>query len=339
MTSTSTSIAPSAEPTGAGPAFAPLALEDAAELAALLTHLEHVDGIEETVDETDAREMLTSPGFDPATDGIGVRLDGELIGYASVMLGTSPDEEGFIRASLGGGVHAAHRRAGLGSRLLAFAERRAAELMAQRHPGRPYHLRASGGVSTSTVRPLLEREGYGQVRTWLDLARELPGEELAAPEIDGVHIGPARDEDSADVHAAHLAAFQDHWGYAPIDEARWASFWNSAKTRRDLASVARDASTGEVLAYVLTSVYEAGSLYIGLVGTVRSARGRGIARAALASTIARAAQDGTLHEATLEVDADSPTGATRLYEKVGFRTVRERVTYAKDMPAAAPARR
>src|SRR5690606_5918528 len=144
------------------------------------------------------------------------------------------------RASIEGGVHADHRRRGIGARLLAFAEERAARIVAVRHPGMPYHLRVSGGVETSSVRHLLRREGYAPVRSWLDLARELPGEELAELVPEGAVLVPARAEDSAEVHRAHLRAFRDHWGYAPIDAQRWHSMWTSAKARHDLATLVRD---------------------------------------------------------------------------------------------------
>lgn len=58
--------------------------------------------------------------------------------------------------------------------------------------------------------------------------------------------------------------------------------------------------------------------YVNLVGTVPHARGRGVAAAALARTLGLAARSGRYDIIELDVDSDSPTGATRLYEKVGF---------------------
>ncbi|EWS82758.1 GNAT family N-acetyltransferase [Brachybacterium phenoliresistens] len=313
---------------------APLSLEDAPQIAALLTHLEAVDGIVETFDEVDVREILSSPGMDPAADSRGVRIGGDLVAIVWVGVGSAADAEGFHRAEVSGGVHAEHRRRGIGARLLAFAEDRAAALMRERHPGAPHHLRISGGVETSTVRHLLRREGYAPARSWLDLARDLPGESLPETLPPGVELAPVRPEDSREVRLAHLEAFRDHWGSAPIDEERWASMWDSAKSRHDLGTVARDAA-GKVVGYVLAAQYEPDSLYVALVGTVPAARGRGIARAMLASTIRRAAEVAGLHEVTLEVDSESLTGATRLYEGLGFRRRRERVTFQKDVPASS----
>jgi hypothetical protein len=43
-----------------------------------------------------------------------------------------------------------------------------------------------------------------------------------------------------------------------------------------------------------------------------------VAAAALARTLGLAARSGRYDIIELDVDSDSPTGATRLYEKVGF---------------------
>ncbi|QGQ19903.1 hypothetical protein GC089_12605 [Cellulomonas sp. JZ18] len=52
------------------------------------------------------------------------------------------------------------------------------------------------------------------------------------------------------------------------------------------------------------------------------ATGTGAARALLDAAVADAARRGRGH-VSLEVDADSPTGADRLYEALGFRTARD----------------
>ena len=74
-----------------------------------------------------------------------------------------------------------------------------------------------------------------------------------------------------------------------------------------------------------------GVLHIALVGTRPAARGRGIARAVIARSLRAAARAGYV-TAELEVDADSLTGATRLYDALGF--VREHVHGTYEKPVA-----
>ncbi|MEZ5089508.1 MAG: GNAT family N-acetyltransferase [Micropruina sp.] len=57
--------------------------------------------------------------------------------------------------------------------------------------------------------------------------------------------------------------------------------------------------------------------YVANLGVLRSGRGRGVAKALLHAAFARAQADGRA-AVRLHVDAESPTGATRLYESVGM---------------------
>ncbi|BDZ60078.1 GNAT family N-acetyltransferase [Barrientosiimonas endolithica] len=65
-----------------------------------------------------------------------------------------------------------------------------------------------------------------------------------------------------------------------------------------------------------------GELYVATVGTVAEARGRGLAQACLARSLRLAVDEGGFTRADLHVDSASPTGATRLYARLGFETAR-----------------
>lgn len=62
------------------------------------------------------------------------------------------------------------------------------------------------------------------------------------------------------------------------------------------------------------------------MGPVHAFRSFGLARMALTTVLATAAQAG-YERAGLEVDADNPTGALGLYERLGFSVRSRRVTY------------
>ena len=127
-------------------------------------------------------------------------------------------------------------------------------------------------------------------------------------------------------------SFADHWGSTPMDAARWrAEFADSTSFQPDqsfrcAAPTRTGADPGAVAGFVLTSEFHGDTEhrgyrtgYIARVGTSRSARGRGVASALLARTLTSLAESG-YRFAELGVDADSPTGAGRLYERAGFRT-------------------
>jgi len=93
----------------------------------------------------------------------------------------------------------------------------------------------------------------------------------------------------------------------------------------------------EPAGFVLSEEYEGYNeqiggrdLFIGLVGTRRVARGRGIASALLTRALAQAREVGFI-SGSLVVDSDSPTGAVGLYERVGFTVKHTSITQAKTL--------
>src|SRR5699024_4527809 len=176
-------------------------------------------------------------------------------------------------------------------------------------------------------RRLLGQRAYRRPRSWLVMMRGLPGAALPSIEREQVRVIAPADEHAEATRLAHLAAFADHWGSAPVSSERWNRWWSAHTARRDLSSIALDAE-GTVLAYVITSEDKPGVLHIALVGTRPEARGRGLARAVIARTLAAAAEAGYA-SAELEVDSESLTGATRLYDALGFARDAVYATYEK----------
>jgi mycothiol synthase len=73
-------------------------------------------------------------------------------------------------------------------------------------------------------------------------------------------------------------------------------------------------------------------LYVGQICTRRPWR-RGVAASLLAQVIA-AANDAWFAMVTPSLDAESPTGAVGVYERVGFSVEIRAVTYYQPIPAA-----
>ena len=86
---------------------------------------------------------------------------------------------------------------------------------------------------------------------------------------------------------------------------------------------------GEVLAYTLVSSNLPGEAYFDLVGVRGGAQGRGLGRAVLTSGLAAIREEGSFTEAGLDVDADNPSGAGRLYTSAGFTNAAKTITWEK----------
>lgn len=329
-------------------ALVPLTPEDAQALTALLTRVDAAEERGEPAAETTTREWLTTPGLDLARDSFAVREGERLLGFSLVDVSTASDRDGRIRCQLTGAVDPELRRQGIGSALLARAEERAAHLAAERHPGTPAVLRVSGGRDPSAasadqplwggadVRPLLDRRGYRRARSWLCMTRDLPGPALAPAPAAGARLLSPSAAHSEPTRLAHIAAFADHWGSAPITPERWRA-WTTASTARPALSTIALAPDGTVLAYALADEDQPGVLHIALVGSRPEARGRGLGRAVLTRTLRLGAEQG-FSAAELEVDAESLTGATRLYDALGFDRAHVAATYEKPLAAVGEAR-
>lgn len=173
---------------------------------------------------------------------------------------------------------------------------------------------------------LLGGRGYREVRRFYEMAIELP-EEPVMPELPAPFVLDSfREEDAAGFHAAMIESFQDHWEWhgAPFDEW-WAlrrdddhSLWFLVRDGEEIAGVVRNEAR------------EAGG-YVGLLGVRRSWRGRGLGKALLQRAFVAFWGRG-LTRVSLGVDAESPTGATKLYEQVGMTVENATVVYERSLP-------
>jgi mycothiol synthase len=90
---------------------------------------------------------------------------------------------------------------------------------------------------------------------------------------------------------------------------------------------------GAVITYPQTEEnerYDRRRVYVAMVSVRRPWRRRGLARALLAGSIVESREDG-FTSASLGVDTDSPTGATALYESLGFAPEKTFTAYRKPM--------
>lgn len=300
-----------------------LSNDDVEPWSVLTNHLAEVDGTDEVYTPEDLREELEAHDVEPERDTFALWDAERMIAFGQVFVSEALDADGRVRCTLMGGVHADWRGRGIGRTLMDRLEARASEASAERHPGVPHFLRASGGRTGSSAQRMLEQRGYEIVRYFNALTRRIePGETVASVlGSDAVPGGvvlraPSPDDEQATLDA-HNLAFVDHWGSIPPSAETWHERWTSRSARGEVSTIAI-APDAAVLAYVLCAEWVERELYVMLVGTVPSARGRGVASAALARTIAAASESGAYDKIELDVDSESLTGAVRLYERLGF---------------------
>lgn len=177
--------------------------------------------------------------------------------------------------------------------------------------------------SDSAAHALLESRGYHDARHFFEMAIELterPGEPDVAVEL--FDPGEARA-----FHDALDEAFQDHWEHQGQGfEEWWARHQASPSFDPTLWFLIRDGD--EIAATARNESNRNGGGYVAALGVRRPWRGKGYAKALLQRAF-REFWDRGQPRVTLGVDAESPTGATHLYESVGMRIESENVVFER----------
>jgi mycothiol synthase len=303
-----------------GPHWRPVTTADAGDLTALLNAMEAVDHQDEHASEEETLEEFGDPDCDLPRGSIAAYDGGTMIGYGmlTARMAADPVHEMYVS----GGVHPEYRRRGLGGRILHWAERAAPALHQERFPGRPLSLAGHVQASNTGAVALYAAHGYTQARWFRGMRRDLS---VALPEAAvpaGIEIAGFATTRSQDAMLIRNESFRDHWGSVEYTAGGWAHFTRQQAFRPEFSFLAYGGA--EPLGLVIGMEYVADSeatgyrdLEIPLVGTRRAGRKRGIASALLTRAMAEARAAG-FAAASLGVDADSPTGAVGLYERLGF---------------------
>lgn len=236
--------------------------------------------------------------------------DGAIAAYAAMHHG----DDMVFQAE--GYVHPDHVRLGIGGWLIELAEKRAHDLMTLAPPGTQVLLYNAVNARNQAALHLLEDSGYVPVRFFWRMVADLTPP-LAPPACPGgidVRTWESAKDDH-DVFTTIEEAFQDHWAHSPAVFDVWRR--KDADFDPGLWFLAYD---GAECAGALLARHHLGMGWVEQLGVRRAWRGRGIGLTLLHHAFAGFAQRGWAR-AGLDVDAESETGASRLYERAGMRSV------------------
>jgi ribosomal protein S18 acetylase RimI-like enzyme len=176
--------------------------------------------------------------------------------------------------------------------------------------------------------------GYRSIRASYTMEIELDDDPPApAAPVDGIEIRCYRHpEDEQATYAAQEESFADHWGHTPQPIETWREF--SVKQNGFDPSLWFLAwAGGEVAGLSLNFPERSGDPGYGWVGTLgvrRPWRRRGVGEALLLRSFLALHERGR-RAVRLSVDAESLTGATRLYERAGMRVIRQANTWELEL--------
>jgi GNAT superfamily N-acetyltransferase len=304
--------------------WAPPRREDDPEWAALLAAIEAVDQRGETYELADLDDEWSSVWSHPETDSVTVWDGRELVAFA--WLGARPGEREHHRVTLWGGVRPSHRRQGIGSQLVDWTIARAREIAPTFERGLPTVLQTDAAPNQVDLRAITERAGFKPVRHFLEIARPTGAPLPSATPVSGLELVPWSPDVDEEARLCHVESFSDHWGSEPRTREEWKQWYTGHRGfRQDLSVLAVDPASGQVACLVLVGAYPQDwttvprEAWINTVGTRRAWRGKGVAHWLMVESLARiAAADDDFERAILGVDAENPTGALRLYRRLGF---------------------
>jgi GNAT superfamily N-acetyltransferase len=281
-------------------------------------------------------ELITAA--DEAVQGWSESSEGELLGWWRMIdlehnswvlhegAQVAAYAVGFAHADmfeLDGFVHPEQRGRGLGAWLVAQALERAQELGKQR-------LLAFSLAGDERAHRLFEQFGMSDLRHFYRMMIDLESEPEPPRWPDGLHVETFRTEDAQAFHSALAEAFEDEWNFVsmPFKEWREMRLVKDPDFDPTLWFIVREGA--EIAAVMRNEPDRSGAGFVAALGVRKPWRKRGLALALLQHAFGEFYRRGK-RRAALGVDAENPSGATRLYERAGMSVAYEVVTYGKQL--------
>ena len=261
------------------------------------------------------------PRFELQQDArIVIAPDGLIVGYEEVC----PRGEG--RLDFDGYVHPREAGCGLGTLLIRWAEERARQRIAEMPPTGQIILRGNTASVDQRAGTLFNAEGFARVRQFWRMEIEMTSPPDRAAWPAGISVRTMRlDRDERLVYATIEEAFADHWGHVPRSFEDWAQ--DVIQSNGFDSTLTFMAFDGREVAGVVVNRHR-DIAWVGQLAVRRAWRKRGLGLALLLHSFDEFYRRGD-RTVGLGVDAQSLTGATRLYEKAGMQVTRRFDTYAK----------
>lgn len=258
---------------------------------------------------------------------------GRLIGYAELWDTHDP----IVHTWWWARVHPEFEGQGIGTRLMKWAEKVSLEVMPRAPKEARFTLEAGAYTTYQPGIDLLQGSGMKLKRHFYTMMMDLH-ENIDPPQLpENITIRPMRSkEELPTIVRAIEDAFQDHWGYVDNSYEAELDFWThivetDPSFDPDLFYLAMDGD--QIAGISLCWPKHGADEYMGWVGTLgvlRPWRRQGLGLALLKHSFRDLYQRGK-NKVGLGVDADSLTGATRLYERAGMHIARQFDVYEKEL--------
>jgi mycothiol synthase len=236
---------------------------------------------------------------------------GRLVGFAYIQKRNGRwDGDGY--------VHPDEFGRGVGTAILDWLEARARKL------GSP-ELRNAIVAEDERAACLLRNRGFERIRTFFRMLIDLDAEPPASTWPQGFSVASLAAGEERELYQVLEDAFVDHWGHT---ERTYEVWLRTHVIEHDVCFLVR--TNGDIAAGALCRSEQFGMGWVDVLGTRREFRRKGLGDALLRHAFRELYRRGA-RQVGLGVDAENPTGATRLYERAGMRVVSNSDLYSKPL--------
>jgi mycothiol synthase len=310
-------------------------IEDMAAAARLINHTGLAQSGVSLVNADQLGGIGQLPGHDLARDDWLIETVNGALVAGSLVLTMEP----YTEVQLFAIVAPEHEGRGLGEWLLDQCEARAAEVATRAPAGEAVSMLTQTWTGADQALARLDARGYQLQRVFRFMQIDFePGVPTPAPELPaGMRVRTfVRGQDERVTWEVAEESFADHWNHHPLPLEQWTQLVIEAREAFDPSCWWLAIDGDEVAGVALCDAHAPGGTDYGWVATLgvrRAWRGRGVARALLATAFTEFQRRGR-HGVGLGVDAESPTGADRLYYRAGMRSIADLFYYAKPLHPA-----
>ena len=308
-----------------------LGKSDIKAIADLVNTCDPVGQLDKDKSVADLEMEIEQPFFEPKKD---VRLwedeTGNLMGFGHI---SRPQAKETIDGYLYFYVHPRAHQKHLEAEIIRWSEKRMRQLKKEKHL--PVNLRSSSRDDLRDRCSLLEQHDFTVDRSFFTMSRPL-NEEISSPQLpEGFTLRPIAGETEIKAWVdCFNQSFIDHWNHHELTLTT-ANFWFSDVFYRPDLNLVIVAPNGSIAGFSYATINPEQNNRIGTkegwihwLGTSRNFRKMGLGKAVLLGSM-QVLKNAGMDTVKLAVDADSLTGATRLYESVGFKPVQTWLSYVK----------
>ncbi len=306
------------------------------DLQALVDLINAADVADQTEYGTSVEEMrleLSIPDLDPERNVFVADSGSMLTGFAALHIVKEDEANGFRSQMV---VHPAHRGHGLEDELLRRLYGRAQGRLSE-CKGNSVYFDSVADIRQQETIAALQRFGMHEIRRfWTMVCPSLEDLPPSSALPAGLQVRPYRlHDDDAVVNEACNEAFRDHWGHADVPPDVWLLYITQPAFRPELSILAENPVDKQIAGMCLVIVNEQENKRLGrqrgwidILAVRRQYRHLGLGTALILEGMRQLYRAGCT-QAVLGCDSENLTGATRIYERVGFHVDKTRVSFRK----------